>query len=303
MKTITPLLFSLMLCIAVSASFFAEPVSAFDFDKFKSKLDKYKTKIKRIDEQKKQLDLATGNVTEKDEINIGRNVISGLLGAAPLVNNTPLQQYINKIGLWIALQSERPDLPWTFGVIDSPNINAFASPGGYIAVTLGLYQVLENESQLAAILAHEISHVIDKHHLDAIRDTSQGEILGSLAVSATNDKYKKDMQRLVNSSVQIYARGLDKKYEFAADRQGAVLAARAGYDPYAMLDVLTTLTSIHAADDSMTVFLNTHPPLNDRINVLEQLMDENLRNIKIAADNHRLQKINQSISSSLLSNR
>lgn len=300
MKLTKTLIISLTLCLSVSLTFIPQTVSGFDFDKFKSKLDKFKQKTKSFNEQKKQLDLATGNVSVKDEINIGRNVISGLLGAAPLVNNNTLQQYINKIGYWVALQSERPDLPWTFGVIDSPNVNAFASPGGYIVLTVGLYQMLENESQLAAILAHEISHVIDKHHLDAIRDTSQTEILGSLAVRVTDDKYRKDMQKLVNSSVQIYARGLDKKYEFTADRRGAVLAARSGYDPYAMLDVLTTLSSIHAGDDSMTVFLNTHPPLNDRISTLEQLMDRHLQNIKIAANNNRLQKINQSISTSLL---
>lgn len=299
-NTAKPFFISLVICFGLFLAPITQPVSAFNLDDFKSKLDKYKTKIKRIDEQKKQLDLATGNVSQKDEINIGRNVISGLLGAAPLVDNTTLQQYINKIGFWIALQSERPDLPWTFAVIDSPNINAFASPGGYIVVTLGLYQILENESQLAAILAHEISHVIDKHHLDAIRDTSQGEILGSLAVRITDEKYRKNMQKLVNSGVQIYARGLDKKYEFAADRQGAVLAARSGYDPYAMLDVLTTLTSIQPTDDSMTVFLNTHPPISDRISILEQLMDTHLRNINISTDNYRLQKINQSISRALL---
>lgn len=290
----------LIICFSFSLLFAPQPSIAFDFDKFKSKLDKLKQKAKTVTEKKKQLDLATGNVSVDEEINIGRNVISGLLGAAPLVSNRPLQHYINKIGMWIALQSERPDLPWTFGVIDSPNINAFASPGGYIVLTAGLYQILENESQLAAILAHEISHVIDKHHLDAIRDTSQTEILGSLAVKATDSKYKKDMRKLVNSSVQIYARGLDKKYEFAADRQGAVLAARSGYDPYALLDVLTTLSSINATDDSMTVFLNTHPSLSDRIVTLEQLMDANMPNLKVPADNYRLQKINQSISSSLL---
>jgi predicted Zn-dependent protease len=267
---------------------------SFDWDDMKQQLEKKKKKLK---ENKKQLDLATGNVSKKDEINIGRNVISGLLGAAPLVDNKSLQQYVNKVGRWIALQSKRPELPWTFGVINSENINAFASPGGYIVMTLGLYELLENESQLAGILAHEISHVIEKHHLDAIRDTSQREILGTLAVKASGDKYREKMQKLVNSSVQIYARGLDKKYEFTADRRGVILAARAGYDPYALLDVLTTLRSINSADNSMTVFLNTHPPLKNRISNLEMLMDKHLEMKDIPADNNRLQSINKSISS------
>jgi len=250
---------------------------------------------KELKQTKKSVDLATGNVSKKEEINIGRNVISGLLGAAPLVNNNKLQKYVNRIGYWIALQSKRPKLPWTFGIINSANVNAFASPGGYIVLTLGLYELLENESQLAAILAHEISHVIEKHHLDAIRDTSQKEILGALAVKATSDKHRKKMQKLVNSSVQIYARGLDKKYEFGADRKGVILAARAGYDPYALLDVLTTLRSINAADDAMAVFLNTHPPLGDRIQTLESLMDRHLSVEQVPEENQRLQIINQSL--------
>lgn len=268
---------------------------SFAHDKYKEKLKKFKDKQKKIKKQKQSLDLATGNVSTKDEIKIGRNVISGLLGAAPLVQSKGLQQYVNKVGYWIALQSERPKLPWSFGVINSPNINAFAAPGGYIVITLGLYQLLENESQLASILAHEISHVIEKHHLEAISKSSKGEILGSLAVKATSDKHQKTMQKLVNSSVQIYANGLDKKYEYGADRRGIVLAARAGYDPYALLDVLTTLKSINQTDDTMGVFLHTHPPLGKRLSNLEKLMDHNMSAINIPQDNQRLIKTNQKI--------
>ncbi len=286
---------AVLITLGTTLSLNSPPAASFNFDKLKSKLEKLKKQTKSLEESKKSVDLATGNVSKEDEINIGRNVISGLLGAAPLVNSKKLQQYVNRIGYWVALQSERPGLPWTFGVINSPNVNAFASPGGYIVLTLGLYQLLENESQLAAILAHEISHVIKKHHLDAIRDTSQKEILGALAVKATTKKHREDMQRLVNSSVQIYARGLDKKYEFNADRRGIVLAARAGYDPYAMMDVLVTLSSIGTGDDAMAVFLNTHPPLAHRITTLEQLMDRYLPNQPVPADNKRLQKVNQSI--------
>jgi predicted Zn-dependent protease len=286
----------LALSLITPATVYVPPAMAFDLDDLKSKLKKAKKKAK---EKKKQLDLATGKVSKKDEINIGRNVMSGLLGAAPLVDNAQLQKYVNQVGHWIALQSKRDNLPWAFGVIDSPNINAFAAPGGFIVITAGLYQLLENESQLAAVLAHEISHVIEKHHLDAIRDTSQREILGELAVKATDKEHRDKMRKLVNSGVQIYARGLDKRYEFGADRRGVVLAARSGYDPYAMLDVLTTLSSISATDDSMAVFLNTHPPLNERIATLAKMMDKHLKNLPIPQDNQRLRKVNLQIAKQL----
>ena len=289
---------NLIVTICFVMAFVIQPAYSFDLNNFKSSIDKYKQKKKDIEKHKKSVDLATGNVSKKDEINIGRNVISGLLGAASLVEHKKLQQYVNKIGSWVAMQSERPKLPWSFGVINSPNVNAFAAPGGYIVLTLGLYQLLENESQLAAILAHEISHVIKKHHLDAIRDTSQTEILGALAVKASSKKHREKMQKLVNSGVQIYARGLDKKYEYGADRRGVVLAARAGYDPFALLDVLTTLSSINSQDDSMSVFLNTHPPLSVRIKTLQTQMDNHFPQMKIPADNQRLSVINQQIATS-----
>jgi len=82
---------------------------------------------------------ATRKVPQEEEVEIGGNLISGLLGAAPLVDDVALQKYVNDVGSWVAAGSERPDLPWLFAVIESDGINAFAAPGGYIVVTRGLY--------------------------------------------------------------------------------------------------------------------------------------------------------------------
>ena len=94
--------------------------------------------------------------SREEEIAIGRQVTGSLLGAAPLVSDDGLQRYVNQVGCWVASQSERADLPWKFGVMDSADINAFAAPGGYILITKGLYQQLQSESQLAGVLAHEV---------------------------------------------------------------------------------------------------------------------------------------------------
>lgn len=289
--------FRLILRCAVVALLmaFATPSLGIDWGDLVDKAKDLKENSKQYEQQ---LDIVRGKVKEEDEINIGRNVMSGLLGAAPLVDNKALQDYVNRIGKWVALQSDRKDLPWSFGVIDSNNVNAFAAPGGYIVITLGLYQLLENEDQLAAVLGHEISHVIEKHHLEAIKESSRHDLLGSLAVKVTSDDYQEKMEKLVNASVQIYARGLDKKYEFGADRRGVVLAARAGYDPYALLDVLTTLRSINTSDQSMSVFLNTHPPLTDRLQNLDALMGRHMNKVKIPPSNQRLQTVNRSIAKS-----
>ena len=217
---------------------------------------------------------ATRKVPQEEEIEIGSNLISGLLGAAPLVDDVALQKYVNDVGSWVAAGSKRPDLPWLFGVIQSDGINAFAAPGGYIVITSGLYSLLENEAQLAAVLAHEISHVVRKHHLQALQKSMQGDFLSKLAVmSVADDEDRAHLDKLVNAGVQLYAVGLDRVYEYDADQGGVVLAARAGYDPYAMLDVLTTIDSINPKSSELTVMLNTHPPTADRLDQLANQMD------------------------------
>lgn len=224
-----------------------------------------------------QLKKIVGEVPAEEEIKIGGNLISGLLGAAPLVEDQALQQYVNDVGFWVASRSSRSDLPWTFGVIDSSGINAFAAPGGYVVITLGLYNLLENEAQLAGVLAHEIAHVVRKHHLTALQKSMEREFLTDLTIIAVGDKSDgKNLEDLINVGVQLYATGLDRDDEFDADLRGVVLAARAGYDPFALLDVLTTIDSINPTAEELTVMLNTHPPINDRLTRLADQMDGQL---------------------------
>ena len=92
-------------------------------------------------------------VKEPEDIQIGQSMAETLLGARALHDDPELQRYVNEVGLWVARQSERPNLPWHFGVNDSDHINAFATPGGYIIVTRGMMKQLRNEAELPACLA------------------------------------------------------------------------------------------------------------------------------------------------------
>ena len=250
------------------------PGFAFSLDDLTNELKKAEEKVKQ---QKEKLDKARGKVSTEEEIEIGGNLISGLLGAAPLVDDPALQRYVNDVGFWIAAQSKRNKLPWRFGVIQSDGINAFAAPGGYVVITAGLYSLLENEAQLAAVLAHEIAHVVRKHHLKALQKTMKRDFWSNLSVKAVdNPKYEKRLRKMINAGVQLYATGLDRKYELDADMRGVVLAARAGYDPYALLDVLTTIDSINPKAAELAVMLNTHPPTGERLSILAEKMDGKL---------------------------
>ncbi len=247
-------------------------VAAFDFDKFKNKLQKVKDAKKNSDKAKK-LKNAFGSKSEKEEIQLGGLATSTLLGAAGLVPNAELQNYVNQVGLWVASQSERPDLPWRFGVIQSDGINAFAAPGGYIIVTYGLFMVLSNEAELAGVLGHEIAHVVQKHHLKELKKGSRLEVLGDVLAHQADAKHRKNVNKLVDASKTVYTRGLSRRDEYDADRMGVVYVARAGYDPYAMLSVLTTLETIKSDSSNMALFTQTHPPLADRLSLLDRLMD------------------------------
>src|SRR5512145_3274440 len=152
MKTI---LLILSCCIAA-------PSLAFDFGDLQNKL-------KTVQQVGKEVKKATEDISEPDEIEMGGGVASNILGAAPLLQNRDVQQYVNNIGRWLAMQTERPDLPWEFGVLDDDDVNAFAAPGGYVLITKGLLTQMHSEAELAGVLAHEISHVLQKHHLKAIK--------------------------------------------------------------------------------------------------------------------------------------
>ncbi len=268
MKSLIQILLVLSLGFAPA---FTIPAFAFDLDDLNKELKKAK---KKADKELRKIDKARGKLSTAEEIEIGANLISGLLGAAPLVDDPVLQHYVNDVGYWIARQSKRNDLPWQFGVIQSDGINAFAAPGGYIVITMGLFSLLENEAQLAGVLAHEISHVVRKHHLKALQKTMKREFWSDLTVQAANsEKDKKKLRKLINSGVQLYATGLDRKYEYDADLRAVVLAARAGYDPYALLDVLTTIDSINPDSEELAVLMNTHPPTNERLDKLADKMD------------------------------
>jgi predicted Zn-dependent protease len=205
-----------------------------------------------------------GKTSLEDEIRIGRQVSGDLLGAAPLVKDETLQRYVNSVGRWVAMQSSRPDLPWHFGVIESDDINAFSAPGGYVFVTKGLYKRLNNEAELAGVLAHEIAHVSLKHHLNLLK---QSQLIGLLAQTVSKEVKGGDqtVQNLIGNGAEMMARSLDKEAEFEADRTAVVYAARSGYDAWGLPTVLQDMATINAKDDRLALLYKTHPTAADRV--------------------------------------
>jgi predicted Zn-dependent protease len=264
------------LVAAIALMFAAGPVLAIDFGK-----------IIDIGRQAVQQPSAK-EFTQEDEIALGEAATASFLGASPLHHDASLQRYVNRVGKWVALHSDRADLPWTFSVIDTETINAFALPGGSIIVSSGLLKRLASESELAGVLAHEIAHVVKKHQLKAIQSGMQADFWKNVGTSVAADRVKIG-GGAVGSTVGnmakpyildaagnlikdgFFLRPLDRGLETEADQLAIVLATRAGYDPYGLVGALQMLAQYKGGGDAASVF-STHPSATDRIAELEKFV-------------------------------
>ncbi|MBS0195050.1 MAG: M48 family metalloprotease [Proteobacteria bacterium] len=213
-----------------------------------------------------------------EEIAMGPQIAGRVLSVMPIWNNPQAQQRVNTIGRWVALQTPRDDLPWTFVVVDSPTMNAFAAPGGYIMITRGLYEVLASDDEVAAVLGHEISHVVSRDHYNVIRKQAMTSIalnvgtdkfVGALGKSGANPFAQKLAGYFAKEGAAVLLTGFDKSVEYRSDVASMVYTARAGYNPLAMYAVLQKLEA--AADPGRTGnLLSTHPGIESRLDNLDK---------------------------------
>jgi beta-barrel assembly-enhancing protease len=234
--------------------------------------------LNRLFDTAKNLKQAGTELNEQQEAAIGKEYASLLVGAAPLYDNADVQRYVNRVGRWLSLNSERPDLNWQFGVLDSENINAFATPGGYVFITKGLLGRLKSEAELAGVLAHEIAHVVKKHHLTALQKSAGmqagANILSEFAAQRGSNQYLSN--QLIGGIKEVTLRGLDKDDEFEADRMAVVIAARSGYDPFGLPAVLQMLAGMNPEDSGLALLFSTHPTPVARLDTLERIMSTRL---------------------------
>lgn len=201
-----------------------------------------------------------------DEEQVGEAAASRILGAAGLIQSTSAQRYINLVGNALAQRTDS-NYRWRFGLIKSDSVNAFAMPGGYILVTTGLLKQLQSEDELAFVLAHEITHVLRRHHYRVVQRQRLAESAAKQMQAGSDEAAFAALSQI---SAQIYARGLDKNSEFESDRLGAELTAQAGYDPAAAIGVLERLQRIKGDDPRAELLFSTHPSAAERLDTLLQ---------------------------------
>jgi hypothetical protein len=216
-----------------------------------------------------------GEELTEEELQLGPQIAGRILGAAPLWQDEAAQHRVNRVGRWLASHTGRPELPWTFGVIDTPEINAFAAPGGYVLVTRGMYELVDpdDDEELAGVLAHELSHVVQRDHYEVIRKQemqSYGKdlALGQVTVGGGEiGSMAKDY--LAKNGAAVMLTQLDRDAEYRSDEAAQVYLARSGYDPLALYAVLQKMTAL-GNSSGMAQLFRTHPPLDSRLDRLDR---------------------------------
>ncbi|NLW85936.1 MAG: M48 family metalloprotease [Planctomycetes bacterium] len=178
------------------------------------------------------------------------------------VADAELQAYVSRIGQSVAAQSER-SMPYEFALLNSDTPNAFALPGGKVYITAGLMRQMENERELAAVLGHEVAHVAARHNVQALQRQLGASLLVQLAAAAVGP----DASDAAATATQIVTGMAQLSYsrdqELEADRIGMRYMERAGYNPYGMIELLTTLNGLEGDQPGWSEFFRTHP-LTDR---------------------------------------
>lgn len=218
-------------------------------------------------------------LTEAEEIEIGRTEHRKIVAQYGLYRNEELQAYVTRIGERISAQSSRAGLEFHFTVLNDPMINAFALPGGYIYITRGMLVHMNSESELAAVLGHEIAHVTEKH---AQKSMTQSQLMKGVSLVAAIATGTTGVYELSDMFGGVLLKGYSRSFELEADRVGAQYMAKAGYDPSAMLktiDVLKNKDRIELKQAKLENrepriyhgILSTHPDNDTRY---EQAIDE-----------------------------
>ncbi|MEA5450937.1 M48 family metallopeptidase [Leptolyngbya sp. CCNP1308] len=202
-----------------------------------------------------------GNMSEQDEVNLGTQIDRQLKAQGVRVynRNSSINSYINEIGQRLAANSDRPNLPYTFQVVDDNSVNAFATAGGFVYIQTGLIRAAANEAELAGVMAHEIGHITGRHAINQMRQQALASgVAGALEVR---------QDALVNIGVQLALQlPNSREAEYDADRRGFNNLGRAGYDTTGFISFMQKLEGGNSAE-----FLSTHPNPGNRVSNLQSM--------------------------------
>jgi predicted Zn-dependent protease len=204
-------------------------------------------------------------ISTDKEIEIGRGIAATIAGRYPVSPDTALTAYVNLVGLAVAGEAPRPDIAYRFAVLETPDVNAFAAPGGYIFITRGSLDLIETEAELAGVLAHEVGHVNRRHVIEQIRKADvMREVRDQTGITGGQ------LDRVVGTGSNVLFTGLSRDDESEADSLGVEYAASAGYDPGGLASFVTKLDR-HASEGPLAELMSTHPRPAERLGRLNRI--------------------------------
>lgn len=207
------------------------------------------------------------SIGDNDEVALGRQIDGQIRQEVRISNDRAANALVSRLGQMLAARSDRPNIPYTFRVVDDKNLNAFATMGGFVYINTGTIAASDNVAQLASVIGHEIGHITGRHALEQMKQMAIAQGIATIAGVADD--------RLVNIGVNLALRlPNSREAEFDADRRGLLNITRAGFAPSAMPAFMQKLASAGGGGSALA-FLNTHPATSDRINALNQSIREN----------------------------
>ncbi len=221
-------------------------------------------------------------LSDSQEVKYGQQINRELIssGQFRLSRNRALIEKIDRIGQRLARNSSRPNLPYTFQVIQDDSINAFATMGGFVYINTGLIAAAENEAELASVVGHEIAHITERHSIKQMRNVAISQGLMSAAGLNEND--------IVNLGVQLAVNlPNSREAELEADQVGLQNLREAGYAPIGMITFMKKLTQ---KGGSPPAFLSTHPGSSQRVEALTQAVNPEIAYQGDGLDNQAYQR-------------
>jgi predicted Zn-dependent protease len=200
--------------------------------------------------------------TESEERQLGSDISTKLRDRYGVVQDRAVHQYVSLVGTVLGQASSRPRLAWTFVVLDTDGVNAFAAPGGFIHITRGALALIQSEAELAAVLGHEIAHVTAKHTLEAIKKSN----LVSAAAQASRRDFLSEVAE--RGYAAVLENNFDRGDETESDRVGITLANSAGYAPQGLGSFLTRLAERNKGLTDRSGMFASHPEARARQDAL-----------------------------------
>jgi predicted Zn-dependent protease len=226
------------------------------------------------------------NITEQEERQLGDQVSLKLRDRFGVVQSEAVTKYVSLVGTALAQASTRPNLDWKFIVLDTDGVNAYAAPGGIVHITRGLLGLIKNEAELAGVLGHEITHVSEKHTVNAIKQgklvNMGAEASGSAAGGSMRDQFVSKMAGAAFN--HLFDGAFSRKDENEADQIGIRLANKLGYSPAGMVNVLKKIDARNTGRETRNGMFASHPDTTDRIEKLEKQIGSEKLTAKATVD-------------------